>query len=240
MDIVDLPQYHLAYALLPYKRHQDVIRVLEKRNDALYIVSVTDGWNELSLNSDEPGRQVAELVADLCPDNFFSSVISDTTKRARAASTATDAIVMQRYPTCSTCVAAFLFHYGNEDTIVSVGDPEVYVWSGSKWYKPVEIGDHALDPAKYASNVSRFFGCPKRKKESLYTAEPDVAILPSGVPVILATDGIKDVLSIDDINRTWDRLAEKTPKAMISALMSEIQSRGRQKDDISILARWSV
>lgn len=233
-----MPQYHIAYALVPYKRNQDVIRIVEKRNDALYVVSVTDGWNELSLNSDEPGRQVAELVAELYPNTFLSAVISDTTKRARAASIATEAIVTKRYPTCSTCVAAFLFHYGNEDTIVTVGDPEIYVLSGSKWYKPVEISDHALDPIKYASNVSRFFGCPKRKKEPLYTAEPDVVTLPSGVPIILATDGIKDVLSVDDVNHIWDGLIEKTSKIMISALFAEIQLRGGQKDDISILVRW--
>lgn len=240
MDIFDVSQYHIAYVLLPYKRNQDIIRILEKRNDALYVVSVVDGWNELNLNSDVPGRQVAELVAELYPNNFLSSVMSDTTEKAHAASIAMDAIVMEQYPTCSTCVAAFLFHFLHADIVVTVGDPEVYLWDGSQWYKPKEISDHALDPAEYASNVSRFFGCPKRKRDPLYSAEPDVVKFPPDVPIILATDGIKDVLSIDDINHLWDGLIEKTSKIIISALFTEIQSRGTQKDDISILVRWKL
>lgn len=61
--------------------------------------------------------------------------------------------------------------------------------------------------------------------------------LPSDVPVILATDGIKDVLTVVEINQVMKTVKKQTPNAIVGALMDEIQRLRTQKDDISIFVR---
>lgn len=239
MKIISHPSFNLAYALLPFKRNQDVVRVISGNQDYDYVLCVVDGWNNPNqLKGDVPGRKVAKLVADLYPKQFFQSTIPDVIKRANEIATLVDNTVNKLNPHYASAVASFLFHGKSKDVIVSVGDVETYLWDGNKWYKPKEMRDHWIDPKKYPSNVSRFFGCWERKQYPIFSAEPDIMVIPSNTPVMIATDGIKDVLTIDDINSITHHVSDKTPKNLIEALVNEIQRRKTQKDDISILVRW--
>lgn len=241
MDSIELPQYHIAYGLLPYKRNQDVIRVHKRGNDS-YIVCVVDGWNDTTnISGDDAGRTVAELVAQKFPRAFQAAIGKDENKRARRAVFSLNESIEKQYPRYASCVASFLIHTGQkDDVIVSVGDVETHLWDGSQWYKPKEIRDHWIDPTKYPSNVSRFFGCFERYIYPEFSCEPDVMTIPSGKPLLIATDGIKDILSLSDINALPVNPTKQSPKAIIEAILQEVTRRDAQRDDISILARvWS-
>lgn len=239
MKIISHPSFNLAYALLPFKRNQDVVRVISGNQEYDYVLCVVDGWNNpKKLKGEMPGRKVARLVADLYPKQFLQSTISDISQRANTVAKMVDDTVNNVSPHYASAVASFLFHGKKKDVIVSVGDVETYLWDGNKWYKPKEIRDHWIDPKKYPSNVSRFFGCWERKQYPIFCAEPDVVVIPSNRSVMIATDGIKDVLTIEDINLIMHSVAEKTPKNLLEALLKEIKGRKTQKDDISILVRF--
>ena len=115
------------------------------------------------------------------------------------------------------------------------------MWNGKQWYKPKEISDHWLDVKVYESNVARFFGASERKADprfpGIFSAEPDVIGIKPTTPVIIVTDGIKDVLSLGDINQIVGNPRGQIPKTIIEKLIKEIQRRKTQKDDISILVQ---
>ncbi len=233
MESVESPQYHIAYSLLPYKRNQDVIRVHEFA-EGKYAIAVTDGWNsQNAYPDDEPGRFVATLVANEYPTLYFLHGL-------RATNILEDRIAMN-YPRLATCVASFVFHLGGNDVIVSVGDVETYFWDGSKWYKPKEISNHWLDSKIYESNVSRFFGAQEHKRDTrfpgIFSADPDVMKITSTTQVLIATDGIKDVLSLSDINALAVNPVKASPKKIVETILNEVSRRNTQRDDISVLVR---
>lgn len=228
-----VPKYHIAYGLMPYKRNQDVIRVYEFA-DGKYVIAVTDGWNSQdAFPDDEPGRFVATLVANEYPTLYFSHGL-------RATSILEERIA-KKYPRLATCVASFVFHLGGDDVIVSVGDVETYLWDGTHWYKPKEISDHALDLKTYESNVARFFGASEHKNDprfpGIFSAEPDVMKVSTTMPILIATDGIKDVLSLSDINALAVNPTIVSPKKIVETILDEVARCGGQRDDISVLAR---
>ena len=242
MKITTNRSFNLAYTLLPFKRNQDVVQI-HKFDQGVYCIAVTDGWNSPEVFSDdEPGREVARIVANQYPKIFFSSKIRHPSQRAKEASKKIDERITKKYPRLATAVAVFLFHFDKEDIIVSVGDVETYLWNGDEWYKPKEISSHELDRKIYESNVARFFGAHEHKIDprfpGIFSAEPDVMIIPSNTPVLIATDDIKDVLTIEDVNLITQSVTEKTPKNILVALLKEIQRRKTQNDDISILIRF--
>lgn len=236
--IVDDKPHKIAYIVFPFKRNQDVIRVVSGNQEYDYVISVVDGWNNpKELKGDIPGRKVARLVADLYPQEFLKSTINDTVKRAQATAISVDDTVNKLNPHYASAVASFLFHGKKKDVIISVGDVETYLWDGNKWYKPKEISDHWIDPTKYPSNVSQFFGCWERKRYPIFSAEPDVVSIPSGTPVMIATDGIKDVLTLDNMNALPVNPAKISPKKIVETIFQAVTHRGTQRDDISILVR---
>lgn len=231
--IKTLQKYRLAYALLPYKRNQDVIKIHEF-GASDYCLAVADGWNGQDIFSDdEPGREVSHLVVTEFPKMYL-------THGFEAINMLEDRIA-EKYPWRATSVATFLFHLNNKETIVSVGDVETYIWDGKRWYKPKEISDHWLDFTVYESNVARFFGSGKHKADprfpGIFSAEPDILEIKPGIPVILATDGIKDVLKIGDINALPVNPTKHAAKAIVETILREITKRGTQRDDISVLIR---
>lgn len=235
--IVEDKPHNIAYTVLPFKRNQDVIRVISGNKDYDYVICVVDGWNELSLNDDVLGKEVAQTVLQIYPEFYFNSSATNILKRANDAATRTENTILEKFPICATSVAMFLFHAVDQDVIVSVGDEEVYLWDGTQWYKPKEIDNHASIPENPKGSF-RFFGCPQKKKDRRYSSLPDVLTLRSNTPCMIATDGIKDVLTIEDINLVTQSVTDKTPKNFIEALVKEIQRRKTQRDDISILIRW--
>lgn len=236
-----ISKYHIAYSLLPYKRNQDVIRVHEFA-DRKYAIAVTDGWNSQDVfPDDKPGRYVAKLVASEYPKIYLSMNISNPSKRALKVSEILDGRIAKKYPRLATCVASFVFPLKGNDIIVSIGDVETYLWDGSKWYKPKEISDHALDLKTYESNVARFFGASEHKNNprfpGVFSAEPDVYFCQSSIPVLIATDGIKDVLKIGDINALSVNPTKTSSKEIVETILHEVTRRGTQRDDISVLVR---
>ena len=228
----------IAYVGIPFKRNQDVVRVISGNQEFEYVACIVDGWNNPDeLKGDVPGRKVARLVADLYPQEFLQSTIKDTIKRAHADAKIIDDTVNNLSPHYASAVASFLFHGAKEDVIVSVGDVETYLWDGKIWYKPKEISDHWIDPAKYPSNVSRFFGCWERKQYPIFSAEPDVMTIPSTTPVMIATDGIKTSATLSDINLLSVNPIQTSAKKIVEAIFHEVTRRGTQRDDISILVR---
>ena len=174
------------------------------------------------------------------PKIFLETEADSLESRAKKASDIIDRQVTRLYPEYISCVASFLFHSKTVDYVISVGDVVTLLWNGKNWYKPKEIHDYQLNPKKYPSNVSCFFGRGELKGKPPYSAEPDVAILSSGTPVIIATDGIKDVLKLHDINKIVGNPSGQAPKKIIEKLLTEIKKRKKfQKDDISILLRIS-
>ena len=234
-------KYHIAYGLMPYKRNQDVIRVHDL-DEAHYVLAIADGWNRPdAFPGDEPGREVAKIVASEYPKIFLSLSITNLHKRALAASQTLDDRIAKKYPRLATAVATFIFHTNNEECIVSVGDVETYLWDGTHWYKPKEISDHALDFKTYESNVARFFGAREHKQDprfpGIFNAEADVRKVSITMPILIATDGIKDVLSLSDINALAVNPEKESPKKIVETILGEVARRGGQRDDISVLVR---
>ena len=230
-----IQKYHIAYALLPYKRNQDVVKIHEF-GESNYCAAVVDGWNSQDMFPDDhPGREVATIVANEYPRLFLRHKWKATEEM--------EARIAKIYPYLATCVAVFLFHLGGKETIVSVGDAETYLWDGTFWYKPKEISDHRLDATVYESNVARFFGSSKHKADprfpGIFSAEPDTLEINPETPVMFATDGIKDVLKIGDINALPVHPTKHTAKAIVETILREVTRRGSQRDDISVFVRTS-
>lgn len=223
-----LSKLGIAYALVPFKRNQDVIKIHDVEPNE-YCIAVVDGWNNPKHPSDISGRKVAQMVADEYPKMFL--------KLGKVANKRLDDRIIKRYPTGVSAVATFLFHSGKQETIVSIGDVETYLWNGSNWYKSKQIGDHQLDPQRYPSNVSHFFGRGELRDDPIYSSEPDVLSIAPSTSVLIATDGIKDVLSLGDINSIVGNPRGQDPKKIVEKLVAEIQKRKKQKDDISVLVR---
>ena len=81
-DIRTVDQYGIVYALLPYKRNQDIIQV-QLLDGGHYVACVVDGWNHpKELLGDDPGRQVATIVAQEFPDTYVAATGRDEKERA--------------------------------------------------------------------------------------------------------------------------------------------------------------
>ena len=81
-----LQKYGIAYGLMPYKRNQDVILV-HSLGKTHYVIAVADGWNRPeAFPEDEPGREVAQIVANEYPKIFLSLSSADPQQRAFSAS----------------------------------------------------------------------------------------------------------------------------------------------------------
>lgn len=234
-----LGEHDLAYAVLPFRRDQDIIRVITGKKGVQLVACVVDGWNNpAGIKGNEAGRKAAEYVAGNFPETFLAVRGGGPQERAKKAAKIVDQRLLEIYSAHASCVGAFLFSFKREDVIVAVGSVVVLLWNGKRWEKPKEIGDYSLDPAKYPSDVSRFFGRGELKGDPFYSAEPDVVVCSAKKPVFLASDGLEDVLTINYLNKLTQDLADLTPKAFITSLCGEVQRRQKaQRDDISILLK---
>ena len=231
-----IQKYHIAYGLLPFKRNQDVIRV-HPLDGGQYVICVVDGWNNPKFTEgDVMGREIELAVAEKFPPFYVAAQEKTLKKKADSIAQKLNAHAEQIHPRYASCVTCFLIHRSHTDEIISIGDVQLYLWNGSLWYRPDELIDHWIDPAKYPSNVSRFIGLGDRKIPE-FSFEPDVMMIPSDQPVFIATDGIKDVLSLKDINALAVDPAKVSPKEIIETILDEVTRRGIQRDDISVLVR---
>ncbi|MFZ5845137.1 MAG: hypothetical protein ACOY0S_01575 [Patescibacteria group bacterium] len=229
----------LAYALLPYLRDQDRVRVIEYIPGFRFVASVTDGFNfREKVHGNAVGRKAAAWVAEVFPQIFAAVKSRDLRQRAAAAAKLMDRQFIKRYPRYVAAVGAFLFGGEKQDIIVAVGTINAWIKVGKTWEKPAEIGDHFLPYPKSYSGSRTLFGLGEIKRGSFYSARPDVLAVSPQTPVLLATDGLDDVLTLSDLNKITQQLSDLSAGGLIKVLVKEIKMRDRQKDDIAILARF--
>ena len=235
-----ISEYHIAYGLMPYKRNQDVIQIIPGKGDCTYAVSVVDGWNwKEKLADDRVGRRAARYIAKEYPQTFLELDDIDFVRRAETASTVVDKRFLKAFPKYASAVTVFLFSFMNQDIIVYVGKGIVLLWDGKQWTKPVKIGDYFLDETKFgfSNEVSRFFGRGELKGDPLYSCKPDVVVCRPETPVFLATDGLEDVFTLEEITQIIRIDHEISPRELTDRLLTEASRCGTQRDDISVLVR---
>jgi serine/threonine protein phosphatase PrpC len=230
---------HFAFSQLPYQRNQDVIKIYERRDHPHFIASLVDGHNKPALKGDKPGRIIAEFVAEHFPQQFLSTTDENISQKAEKVVKAIDEKVIKMYSSNASAVGAFLFSYEKHDILVVVGSVFIYTWNGKKWEKPKGIGDYSIDHIKYDMDVSSFFGYEDLKKQnSLFSIQADTVVFPEGTPIFIGTDGIEELLTVDDLNSVADITAGTNPQDIINNL-AQI-TRGRQKlqnDDATIFLK---
>ncbi len=65
--------FSILYSRIPFRRNQDVIRIQKDRCNAVDVISVVDGWNDVErVPSDHPGREAASFVASRYPEAFLA------------------------------------------------------------------------------------------------------------------------------------------------------------------------
>lgn len=233
-------KFPIVYAQLPFRRNQDVISVRKGHGDLRYIACVVDGWsNEAFLPGNTAGRRAAEFILRYYPKEFLSLRDNSLSSCAQKAAETIDKELLQKFPAHVASVAAFLFCTKELTKIVSISTIYIFLWDGEKWYKPKEIGDYSLPYPKYPSDAWSFFGRGELKDNSLYTIKADALRTSPTTPILIATDGLDDVMKLEDINILSKQVDVHHPKEFISALVKEIQKRDGQKDDISLLLRGS-
>ncbi len=241
MEIHTHKRYGIAYTVFPYKRDQDVIRFHPAQGDLRYAVSVVDGWNwKEKLADDTTGRSAAQFIADRYPQALLAYVKNTSYKEAaQRASELVDNQLLQQWPAYVSAVAVFLFSFKHEDVIVFVGKAVVLVHNSKVWEKPKEIGNYFLDETKFGfpNEVSRFFGRGELKGDPLYSCTPDVVVCPAGTPVFLASDGLDDVFTQEEITQIIRLDRHPSPRELMDHLLAEVSRRGSQRDDISVLVR---
>lgn len=221
----------VEFLQIPFRRNQDIISIQP------HVVAVVDGWsNEQFLSGNAPGRETAELVAKEYPQVFLATHGATLVSRAQKVAEIVDKKVLEKFPAHAACVGVFLF-IGKRIDIVSVGTINTFLWNGVKWYKPKEIGNYFLPYPKYTSGSRTFFGRGELKNDTFYAIKADALTVSQSMPVLVATDGLDDVLSVDDLTSISRRVSFHEPGKLLQAFMEEIQKRSTQKDDISFLLR---
>ena len=230
-----LTQFGIEYVEIPGPRGQDIVDT--RQIGTVRIIGVLDGWNnEQFLPGNESGRKAAEFVLANFPKEYLMQKGS-LRKRAQKTTEIVDLQLLRQIPAHASCVATFLFISKTLVEIVSVGDVHVFLWDGQVWYIPKEIGDYSLPYPEYPSDGRIFFGRGELKGNPFYAIKADFLTCPPSAPILIATDGIDDVLSLEDINT----IAQIAPEdKLLETILYEIQKRGTQKDDISILLRWPL
>ncbi len=240
MHIHSHPKFNLAYGLLPNERNQDIIKIIPRKGDFSFSVSVVDGWNwKGKIKDDRYGRRAALVVAEKFPRIFLQSSVKNYRVRAEQAAQQVDELFLRQWPKYVSAVGMFLFVNEDMQIIVFVGKGTVLTWVDRAWKKPREIGDYFLDETKFGfpNEVSRFFGRGELKGNPLYSCKPDVVVCPSGTPVFLATDGLEDIFTLEEIKEMLRFDHGVTPQVLINHLFNEVTRRGTQRDDISVLVR---
>jgi len=240
MDTEKLSKLGIYYAILPFKRNQDVVKIQEI-NSSLAI-SVTDGFHHQDkIPGDKEGRAAADFIADNFPKYFSKlSNIKDYQNRANKAAQITDTELIKLFPEYVSGVGAFIIENKKNNIVIATDSIFVYLFSNGRWYKPKEIMTHYLDSKIYVNDCSRFFGHGNLKKpgQTLYQVKTDVIIIPVSQPIILVTDGTDGLLSVDDLNQINKKNSVNDPEKFFKEIKKLIESRkSNQNDDASILLK---
>jgi len=230
--------FSILHSRIPFRRNQDVIRIQKDRNDTEDVISVVDGWNDVEkVHSDHPGREAASFVARRYPEVFLSLKERTLAHAAQDASEQVDHEFLRRYPTHVASVGAFAFCFRKQTVLVSLGTINVWIWNGTQWHKPEEIGDYFLPQPKYESGSRTFWGRGELKDNSFYSLRVDTVALSPQTPFFIATDGMDDVLTLGEINEMQEETRSSFP-GFFKAVVEKVLSSKKQRDDITLLMRW--
>jgi hypothetical protein len=223
---------------IPFRRNQDVILIQRDPGGAGDIVSVVDGWNDAGkIPSDLPGREAASFVAGRYPELFLASRERTFACAAREAAERLDREFLARYPAHVASVGAFAFCSPERTLLVSIGTIDLWTWDGTGWQKPREIGDYVLPQPEFESGSRTFWGRGELKGDPFYALRTDTVVLPPGAPFFIATDGMDDVLTLDEINRIHEETGASAA-GFFEAVAEKVRDGKKQRDDIALLMRW--
>jgi serine/threonine protein phosphatase PrpC len=230
--------FSILSSRIPFRRNQDVIHIQKDRSDTEDVISVVDGWNDVErVPSDHPGREAASFVARRYPEVFLA--LNERTLAHAAQDTAeqVDREFLQRYPAHVASVGAFAFCFRKQTVLVSIGTINVWIWNGTQWHKPEEIGDYVLPQPEYESGSRMFWGRGELKDDPFYSLRADTVVLSPQTPFFIATDGMDDVLTLSEINEMQEETRSSFP-CFFKALVEKVLASKKQRDDITLLMRW--
>jgi hypothetical protein len=230
--------FSILYSRIPFRRNQDVILIQKDRSDAGDVISVVDGWNDVDrVPSDHPGREAASFVASRYPEVFLALKKRTHIPAAQDAAEQVDREFLQRYPAHVGSVGAFAFCSRKQTVLVSLGTINVWIWNGTKWHKPEEIGDYFLPEPEYESGSRTFWGRGELKDNPFYALRTDTVVLSPQTPFFIATDGMDDVLTLSEFNEMQEETRSSFP-VFFNALVEKVLTGKKQRDDITLLMRW--
>lgn len=230
--------FSILHSRIPFRRNQDVILIQQDRGDAGDVVSVVDGWNDVDkVPSDHPGREAASFVASRYPELFLALKERTLARDAQDAAEQVDREFLRRYPAHVASVGAFAFCFRKQTILVSIGTIHVWIWNGSKWHKPEEIGDYFLPQPEYESGSRTFWGRGELKDDPFYSLRADTVALSPQTPFFIATDGMDDVLALSEINEMQGKTRSSFP-GFFKAMVEKVHASKKQRDDITLLMRW--
>jgi hypothetical protein len=230
--------FSILHSRIPFRRNQDVILIQQDRGGAGDVVSVVDGWNDVDkVPSDHPGREAASFVASRYPELFLAVKEQTLTQHAQDAAEQVDREFLHRYPAHVASVGAFAFCSPKQTVLVSIGTIHVWIWNGTRWRKPEEIGDYFLPQPEYESGSRTFWGRGELKDDPFYSLRADTVALSPQTPFFIATDGMDDVLALSEINEMQEETRSSFP-GFFKALVEKVLAGKEQRDDIALLMRW--
>jgi hypothetical protein len=230
--------FSILCSRIPFHRNQDVIHIQKDRSDAGDVVSVVDGWNDVErVPSDLPGREAASFVASRYPEAFLALKERTLTQATQDAAEQVDREFLRRYPVHVASVGAFAFCFRKQTVLVSIGTINVWIWNGTQWHKPEEIGDYFLPQPEYESGSRTFWGRGELKDDPFYALRVDTVVLSPRTTFFIATDGMDDVLALSEINEMQEENRSSFP-GFFKAVVEKVLSSKKQRDDITLLMRW--
>jgi len=230
--------FSILCSRIPFRRNQDVILIQRDCGNAGDVVSVADGWNNVErVPSDHPGREAASFVASRYPELFLALKEHPPTHAAQEAAEQVDREFLHRYPAHVASVGAFAFCSRKQTLLLSIGTIHVWIWNGTEWHKPEEIGDYFLPQPEYESGSRTFWGRGELKDNPFYALRADAVALSPQTPFFIATDGLDDVLTLSEINEMQKEARSSFP-GFFNALVDKVLEGKKQRDDISLLMRW--
>ena len=230
--------FSILCSRIPFRRNQDVIHIQKDRSDREDVITVVDGWNDVErVPSDHPGREAASFVARRYPEVFLSLREQTPAHAAQDAAEQMDHEFLRRYPAHVASVGAFAFCSRKQTLLVSIGTIHVWIWNGTQWRKPEEIGNYFLPQPEYESGSRTFWGRGELKDNPFYALRVDTVVLPPQTPFFIATDGMDDVLTLREINEVQEKFRSLFP-VFFKALVEKVLVSKKQRDDITLLMRW--
>ena len=171
------------------------------------------------------------------PEAFLALKERTPCAAAQDAALQVDHEFLQRYPAHVGSVGAFAFCSRKQTVLVSLGTINVWIWEGTKWHKPGEIGDYFLPEPEYESGSRTFWGRGELKDNPFYALRADTVVLAPQTPFFIATDGIDDVLTLSEINEMHGETRLSFP-GFFRALVEKVRRDKKQRDDITLLMCW--